>query len=104
MHRGAVEHDDWVKDCFRAATDWLKSTQNPDGGWGETGMSDTDPRLAGRGPSTASRTGWALMGLLAHLTADNESVRLGVVYLLRTQTLSDRNDEASWPESHYTGT
>ncbi|KAI9375931.1 terpenoid cyclases/protein prenyltransferase alpha-alpha toroid [Aspergillus egyptiacus] len=101
-----VEHDDCVKDCIRAGVEWLKAVQNADGGWGETLLSYKDPQAtAGRGsPSTASQTAWALMGLLAHLPAEDRSVRLGVQYLLRTQALADREGEASWPEEYYTGT
>ena len=43
---------------------WLRSVQNADGGWGETTDSYKDPSLRGNGPSTASQTAWALIGLL----------------------------------------
>ena len=43
---------------------WLRSVQNEDGGWGETTDSYKDPSLRGTGPSTASQTAWALIGLL----------------------------------------
>ncbi len=44
---------------------WLKSVQQPDGGWGETTASYDDAALRGIGPPTASQTAWALIGLLA---------------------------------------
>ena len=43
---------------------WLRSVQNADGGWGETTDSYKDPSLRGIGPSTASQTAWALIGLV----------------------------------------
>ena len=51
-------------DCLRAAN-WLRSVQNPDGGFGESILSYYDPALKGKGKSTASQTAWALIGLLA---------------------------------------
>lgn len=89
---------------LEAAVQWLKSIQNPDGGWGETLLSYKRPELAGCGPSTASQTGWSLMALLDCLTVEDKAVQGGVEYLLRTQTQSEHKDEASWPESHFTGT
>jgi len=69
----------------RRALGWLESRQNPDGGWGESNDSYSDPALAG-GPaeSTPYHTAWALLGLLAS-GVTGESVRRGVSYLLRTQ-------------------
>lgn len=43
---------------------WLVSCQNPDGGWGETCFSYNNPDLKGLGPSTASQTAWAILGLI----------------------------------------
>ena len=43
---------------------WLRSVQNADGGWGETTDTYKHPALRGQGPSTASQTAWALIGLL----------------------------------------
>jgi len=42
---------------------WLRSVQNADGGWGETTETYRRPALRGTGPTTASQTGWALIGL-----------------------------------------
>lgn len=87
------------------ARDWLESCQNEDGGWGETCASYDDPHLKGKGPSTASQTAWALMGLiaaadLAEPTAlDRKAIRRGVEYLLETQSA-----DGSWEEPHVTGT
>jgi squalene-hopene/tetraprenyl-beta-curcumene cyclase len=87
------------------ARDWLESCQNEDGGWGETCASYDDPTLKGKGPSTASQTAWALMGLIAAAdptepaALDRKSIRLGVDYLLSTQKA-----DGSWIEPEVTGT
>ena len=47
------------------ARDWLESVQHEDGGWGERCNTYDDPDFKGQGPSTASQTAWAVMGLLA---------------------------------------
>ncbi|KAL4790700.1 terpenoid cyclases/protein prenyltransferase alpha-alpha toroid [Aspergillus venezuelensis] len=88
------------------AIQWLKSVQNPDGGWGESVESYKDIKLAGKGPSTASQTAWALMGLLAFLPSTDESVLRGVEYLLRTQSevpTPGKGKGASWNEDYFTG-
>jgi squalene-hopene/tetraprenyl-beta-curcumene cyclase len=84
---------------IRRAAAWLLSCQNEDGGWGEVCASYDDPVNKGRGRSTASQTSWALMGLIAAGEADNEAVRHGVGFLLRTQ-----NQKGSWDEKAFTGT
>ena len=47
------------------ARDWLESVQHDDGGWGERCNTYDDPVFKGQGPSTASQTAWAVMGLCA---------------------------------------
>lgn len=82
----------------RRAVRWLKECQNSDGGWGESCASYDDPGRAGMGPSTASQTAWAILGLLA--AGDrSEAVRAGVQYLLDTQA-----DDGTWSEDAFTGT
>ena len=83
----------------RQAADWLRGVQNEDGGWGELPASYDDPSLKGKGPSTASQTAWAVLGLLAAGDRNSSSLRRGVDYLLSRQ-LSD----GSWYEEHWTGT
>src|SRR5207302_3579685 len=84
----------------RRAVDWMKSVQNPDGGWGETCRSYDHPALyKAKGPSTASQTAWALMGLLNAGETDSREVQLGLDYLIQTQ----RRD-GSWDEPWFTGT
>jgi squalene-hopene/tetraprenyl-beta-curcumene cyclase len=81
------------------AREWLESVQNPDGGWGERCNTYDDPVFKGRGPSTASQTAWAVMGLLAFDDPTTPSVQRGIEYLSRTQ-----NADGSWTELETTGT
>lgn len=84
---------------FKRAVQFLKSVQNSDGGWGETCESYKRPELRGQGPSTASQTAWALMGLMAAGEHESESVRRGISFLVETLL-----PEGCWPEAHFTGT
>ncbi len=81
------------------AADWLAGQQNDDGGWGESCASYMDPAQIGRGVSTPSQTGWALMGLIA-VDADRyaPAIRRGTEFLVAGQ------DGGTWPEPQYTGT
>ncbi len=90
---------DYHEPCVQQAAEWLRMMQNPDGGWGESCGSYDDPTMKGVGPSTASQTAWAVMGLLAANDTRSDSVQRGIAYLLKTQ----RRD-GSWSESLYTGT
>lgn len=78
---------------------WLKAKQNPDGGWGESCLSDRDPTWRGKGPSTASQTAWAVMGLLAGDAAPGEALERGVRWLTQRQ-----NAQGGWDEPEFTGT
>lgn len=83
---------------------WLMACQNPDGGWGETCRSYNDPSLKGQGPSTASQTAWALIGLMASVEIRNsvslqEAIARGINYLVATQ-----HSDGTWNESEFTGT
>ena len=81
------------------ARDWLENVQNADGGWGERCNTYDDPVFKGKGPSTASQTAWALMGLCAFDDPHRDSIRRGIEYLARTQ-----NADGSWTEHETTGT
>jgi squalene-hopene/tetraprenyl-beta-curcumene cyclase len=81
------------------ARDWLESVQHADGGWGERCNTYDDPVFKGQGPSTASQTAWAVMGLCAFGDPNRPSVRRGIEYLIRTQ-----NTDGSWTELETTGT
>jgi squalene-hopene/tetraprenyl-beta-curcumene cyclase len=91
--------EDLQQPYIRRAVHWLEARQNPDGGWGETIESYANPALAGRGPSTASQTGWALLALIAAGEARGAAARRGVEYLAKTQLPS-----GSWDEPYFTGT
>ena len=83
----------------RKAANWLILHQNADGGWGEGCESYMDANHAGVGPSTASQTAWALMGLAAIGSEEDEKAMVaGVQYLLETQR------DGTWVEPEYTGT
>lgn len=91
--------EDMQAGYVKKAADWIASCQNPDGGWGESCGSYMVPALRGKGESTASQSGWALMALVA--TDDrrySESVRRGVAFLV------DSQQAGSWDEPQYTGT
>ncbi|MEW6281872.1 MAG: squalene--hopene cyclase, partial [Candidatus Eremiobacterota bacterium] len=86
-------------EMVQAGARWLLSVQNPDGGWGETCASYDDPSRKGKGPSTASQTSWALMGLISAGLQDSESAQRGLRYLLDNQT-----PQGTWDEPWFTGT
>ncbi len=92
---GADNHEPYVQQ----AAEWLRSVQNPDGGWGETLGSYDNPALRGQGESTASQTAWAVLGLLAAGDTRSNCVERGIMFLLRTQ-----RKDGSWWEKTYTGT
>ncbi len=84
----------WIK----RAVQWLKSVQNPDGGWGESPLSDKDPAYHGKGPSTASQTAWAVIGLLAGEDPLSENVMRGAAWLMERQV-----EGGDWDEPESTG-
>ena len=57
--------EDMAQPRVRRAVDWFLAVQNEDGGWGESLLSYHDADAKGVGPTTASQTAWALLGLLA---------------------------------------
>ncbi|MGA1237464.1 MAG: squalene--hopene cyclase [Limisphaerales bacterium] len=81
------------------ARDWLESVQHSNGGWGESCNTYEDPVFKGRGPTTASQTAWALMGLLAFGDPNRPSIQRGIQYLVKAQ-----NPDGSWTEDATTGT
>ncbi len=78
---------------------WLLSCQQPSGGWGETPDSYARPYLRGQGPTTASQTAWALLGLIAAGRAKSAAVARGIEYLVTHQ-----REDGVWPEKEFTGT
>jgi squalene-hopene/tetraprenyl-beta-curcumene cyclase len=84
---------------IRKAANWLKAVQQTNGGWGESADSYDDPNLKGQGPTTASQTAWAIMGLIAAGEGDSPPVERGINYLLETQ-----KSDGTWDEPWWTGT
>lgn len=81
------------------AVNWLKAIQNSDGGWGEDCDSYAlDRRGHTPAPSTASQTGWALLGLMAAGEVDSVAVECGVAWLAAHQA-----DDGLWGQEMYTG-
>lgn len=91
--------EDMSQPYVRRAVDWIKARQNSDSGWGECCESYRDPNLMGQGPSTASQTAWALLGLIAAGEVESPEVKAGVDYLVKTQ-----NAQGRWDEKYFTGT
>lgn len=90
---------DFHEPMVQQAAEWLRMMQNPDGGWGEWCGSYDDANSKGVGPSTASQTAWAVMGLLAANDTRSDSLQNGIAYLLKSQCR-----DGSWDEQWYTGT
>jgi squalene-hopene/tetraprenyl-beta-curcumene cyclase len=90
---------DMQEPWLQKARRWLESVQHDDGGWGERCNTYDDPVFKGQGPSTASQTAWAVMGLCAFDDASNPHLQRGIEYLIRTQ-----NPDGSWTEHETTGT
>jgi len=80
------------------AASWVRSVQNRDGGWGETCRSYVENRYV-PGPSTASQTAWALLGLVAAGDGTSAYIERGVDYLLDSQ-----GPDGRWSEDLATGT
>jgi squalene-hopene/tetraprenyl-beta-curcumene cyclase len=93
----AAGFDDHEAAVLRAG-EWLRSVQNPDGGWGESCASYEQETFVA-GPSTPSQTSWAMLGLMAGGDTTSESLRDGAAWLSRHQ-----NEDGSWSEPHATGT
>jgi squalene-hopene/tetraprenyl-beta-curcumene cyclase len=90
---------DMTQDWILRGRDWLESCQNSDGGWGETCETYENPATKGIGPSTASQTSWAVMGICACGDLDRPSIQRGLRFLLGSQ-----QPNGSWDEPQITGT
>jgi squalene-hopene/tetraprenyl-beta-curcumene cyclase len=86
------------KGAMELAAAWLRSVQNPDGGWGESCVSyERDCFVPAS--SCASQTAWAVLGLAAAGDRASSAARNGVRYLLEHQ-----GSDGRWPEEATTGT
>jgi squalene-hopene/tetraprenyl-beta-curcumene cyclase len=90
---------DMSEPWLQKAGQWLESVQHEDGGWGERCNTYDDPVFKGQGPSTASQTAWAIMGLCTFGDPERPSLIRGIQYLIETQ-----NSDGSWTEHEITGT
>ncbi len=83
---------------FAKAAAWLKTIQNPDGGWGESNKSYYTEDLSNHYTcSTAFQTAWALIGLMVAGQAHSPEVRAGIEFLLRKQ-----QTDGFWLDDKYT--
>jgi squalene-hopene/tetraprenyl-beta-curcumene cyclase len=90
--------DPQVRDAIDRGLQFLRSSQNPDGGWGESCASYVEHRFV-PARSTASQTAWAVIGLLAGGDRTSASVNRGIQYLTDTQ-----REDGGWDEPQTTGT
>jgi squalene-hopene/tetraprenyl-beta-curcumene cyclase len=83
---------------IQRALEWIRAYQNADGGWGES-CASYDNGTFTPGPSTASQTAWAILGLLAGGDTRSISLQKGIEYLLENQ-----HPDGNWDEDYATGT
>jgi squalene-hopene/tetraprenyl-beta-curcumene cyclase len=83
---------------IQKASDFLRSAQNADGGWGES-CAGYQQNCFVRMASTPSQTAWALLGLAAANDVSSAVSQRGVDYLLATQ-----GQDGRWNEELTTGT
>jgi squalene-hopene/tetraprenyl-beta-curcumene cyclase len=84
--------------CIQRALEWIRAYQNADGGWGES-CASYDNNTFTPGPSTASQTAWAILGLLAGGDVRSSSLHKGIEYLIERQ-----RPDGDWDEDYATGT
>ncbi|WP_413205619.1 squalene--hopene cyclase [Rhodospirillum sp. A1_3_36] len=94
----AINAVDWdmTDPRVQKAVTWLKSRQQPDGGWGEDCASYWKERKDEVKGSTPSQTSWALLGLMAAGEVDSPEVERGIQYLMN----APRNG-GKWEEELY---
>ncbi len=87
--------------CVKRAANWLKSIQQPNGGWGENNDSylADSPQMknyaAANQGATSYQTAWAMMGLMAAGEAHSLEAERGINYLISTQA-SDGSWQDPW--------
>ncbi len=87
-----------ARPAVRKAAQWLRTIQNPDGGWGESCASYRVNHYV-NAPSTPSQTAWALLALAAAGDTVSPAVHRGIDYLTSTQRA-----DGTWDETLFTGT
>jgi squalene-hopene/tetraprenyl-beta-curcumene cyclase len=87
-----------ARPAMQKASEWIRSVQNRDGGWGESCQSYATNHFVAAA-STPSQTAWALLGLNATGDAASPAVQRGLEYLTATQRADGR-----WDEDLATGT
>ena len=100
----AAAGEDMSQPYVQRAVRWLLARQNDDGGWGESCESYVDPSAIGRGPSTASQTAWALLGLLAAAGASREGPAADAVERGAAHLVGAQEEDGQWQEPEFTGT
>jgi squalene-hopene/tetraprenyl-beta-curcumene cyclase len=80
----------------RKATEFVKSRQREDGGWGEDCVSYWPDRRGEVKASTPSQTSWAVLALMAAGEVDSPEVRRGIDYLLAAP-----RDGGEWREEYF---
>ncbi|MBT2686818.1 squalene--hopene cyclase [Bacillus sp. ISL-47] len=68
----------------RKGTGFLKSTQNRDGGWGESCLSDSQKSYVPLNASTITDTSWAVDALIAVEEKPTPAIQKGIHYLLNS--------------------
>jgi squalene-hopene/tetraprenyl-beta-curcumene cyclase len=91
--------EDLSSPYIRKSVSWLKSTQNLDGGWGESCASYRECVPQGCVKSTPSQTAWAILGLISAGEIGSYEVLKGIAYLLKNQ-----KPDGTWDEESFTGT
>ncbi len=82
------------KEVLKKSTEYIKSMQRNDGGWGEDGKSYFKGHENYVKESTPSQTAWAIMGLISGGELDSREVEKGTQYLLQ--------NNLEWEEKYYT--
>ncbi len=74
---------------IKKALAWIKSTQNGDGGWGESCRSDIQKQFVPLAASTLTDTSWAVDSLIAAENSPTEEIHQGIRYLLASLNKTD---------------